>query len=416
MDSRLKRVSIIISILIIALLVFATLYVNREKPEGENQTPVISDEKEDIIPVYEDGRIGDDLRGFLNDNTFFDEEVNSIIEEALNNVPRLSLIITSVERDLRIQIVDKDGNTVKGESFLIEVDGLGEYKDLDKDGLIYIADIPSDRYYVSLKALDGYRVPTSPTGIQVKDKVEYLAIADISLLIKTEAEIDAEAEDSGIREAANDADKSEIRQAQNVGHAKLGIDVSKWNGEIDWDKVKNSGVRFAIIRAGYRGSVTGALVEDPCFRANIEGAKTSGVDVGIYFFTQATTEVEAVEEASAVLKLIGDYNIDYPVFIDTEGAGGNGRADALDKATRTLVCDAFCRTVKNAGYESGVYASRNWFNVNLEVSKLENYRIWLAEYRSVPLYSGYYDAWQYTSHGSIDGIKGNVDLDLWYED
>ena len=104
-----------------------------------------------------------------------------------------------------------------------------------------------------------------------------------------------------------------------------------------------------------------------------------------------------------------------PVFIDTEGAGGNGRADSLDAETRTLVCEAFCRTIENAGYTAGVYASRNWYNNNLQTARLENYHIWLAEYRSVPLYQGYYKTWQYTSKGKVDGIEGRVDMNITYE-
>ena len=181
------------------------------------------------------------------------------------------------------------------------------------------------------------------------------------------------------------------------------------------DKVKNAGVQFAIVRAGYRGSVTGSLVEDPQFVANMKGATAAGIPVGVYFFTQATDEKEAVEEASAVLELIRDFQLTYPVFIDTEGAGGNGRADGLNAETRTLVCEAFCRTVENAGYTAGVYASRNWYNNNLQTARLENYHIWLAEYRSVPLYQGYYKTWQYTSKGKVDGIEGRVDINITYE-
>ena len=115
-----------------------------------------------------------------------------------------------------------------------------------------------------------------------------------------------------------------------------------------------------------------------------------------------------------MLQLIREYHLEYPVFIDTEGAGGNGRADGLDAETRTLVCEAFCRTISNAGNQAGVYASRNWYNNNLQTDKLENYCIWLAEYRSVPIYQGYYQMWQYTSKGSIDGISGNVDMNISY--
>ena len=140
----------------------------------------------------------------------------------------------------------------------------------------------------------------------------------------------------------------------------------------------------------------------------------AGVKVGVYFFTQAVNEVEAVEEASMVLELTREYSLDYPIFIDTEGAGGNGRADGLTVEERTLVCDAFCRTVENAGGEAGVYASRNWYYNRVDVSRLERYYIWLAEYRSAPLYDGYYHMWQYTSKGDIDGIEGNVDMNISY--
>ena len=222
--------------------------------------------------------------------------------------------------------------------------------------------------------------------------------------------------DTVLAGALADADKTEIQKLQTTsGNAKVGIDVSKWNKEIDWDKVENAGVQFAIIRAGYRGSVTGSLVEDPMFVTNMKGAQAAGIPVGVYFFTQAVDEKEAVEEASAVIELIRDYRLNYPVFIDTEGAGGNGRADSLDAETRTLVCEAFCRTIENAGYTAGVYASRNWYNNNLQTARLENYHIWLAEYRSVPLYQGYYKTWQYTSKGKVDGIEGRVDMNITYE-
>ena len=115
-----------------------------------------------------------------------------------------------------------------------------------------------------------------------------------------------------------------------------------------------------------------------------------------------------------VLELIRKYKVDYPIFIDTEGAGGDGRADGLDVETRTLVCEAFCRTIENAGYTAGVYGSRNWYNNRLETKRLDNYFIWLAEYRSVPLYKGYYQMWQYTSKGKIDGIDGDVDMNIYY--
>lgn len=115
-----------------------------------------------------------------------------------------------------------------------------------------------------------------------------------------------------------------------------------------------------------------------------------------------------------VLELVREHKLNYPIFIDTEGAGGDGRADGLDVETRTLVCEAFCRTIENAGYRAGVYGSRNWYNNKLQANRLENYCIWLAEYRSVPIYQGYYQMWQHTSKGKVDGIQGNVDMNISY--
>jgi len=194
-----------------------------------------------------------------------------------------------------------------------------------------------------------------------------------------------------------------------------GIDVSKWNGSIDWNAVKNAGVSYVIIRCGYRGSTTGSLIEDPMFRTNISGAKAAGLKVGVYFFTQAVNEAEAVEEASMVVNLVKQCGgVSYPIFIDTEGAGGKGRADGLNKATRTAVCKAFCQTVQNSGYTAGVYASKSWFVNNVDYGQLSGYKIWLAQYASKPTLSGRYDLWQYSDKGSIPGISGAVDMNISY--
>lgn len=197
-----------------------------------------------------------------------------------------------------------------------------------------------------------------------------------------------------------------------VGSGAFGIDVSKWNGTIDWQAVKNSGVNYVIIRCGYRGSSTGALVEDPKFRANIKGASDAGIKVGIYFFSQAVNRNEAVEEASMVLELIKGYKVSYPVFLDVESSGG--RADGIDKNTRTDVIKAFCETIQNSGYTAGVYANKNWLTNKIDAGQLGRYKIWLAQYASAPTYTGRYDMWQYKSTGRVTGISGNVDLNLSY--
>ncbi|WMC91760.1 GH25 family lysozyme [Kineothrix sp. MB12-C1] len=193
----------------------------------------------------------------------------------------------------------------------------------------------------------------------------------------------------------------------------MGIDVSKWNGNIDWNAVKNSGVSYVIIRCGYRGSTTGALIEDPKFRSNIQGATAAGLKVGVYFFTQAVNEVEAVEEASMVLNLISGYKIAYPVFLDVEPSGG--RADGINRDMRTAVCKAFAQTIQNSGYTAGIYANKTWFTSYINTASLTNYKIWLAQYAAAPSYTATkYDLWQYSSTGSVAGISGKVDLNISY--
>ena len=202
----------------------------------------------------------------------------------------------------------------------------------------------------------------------------------------------------------------------NTGSGQMGIDVSKWNGKIDWQAVKNSGVSYAIIRCGYRGSSTGALVEDPMFRTNIQGAQNAGIKVGVYFFTQATNEVEAVEEASMVLSLIRGYNLSYPVFLDVEAtSGNNGRADHISVDTRTAVCKAFCQTIQNSGYKAGIYANKTWLTSYINAPSLTGYRIWLAQYAATPSYTRTkYDMWQYSSKGRVTGIGTDVDMNISY--
>lgn len=201
--------------------------------------------------------------------------------------------------------------------------------------------------------------------------------------------------------------------SEGVRSGTIGIDVSKYQSSINWTKVKNAGINFVIIRCGYRGYGSGVLVQDPKFASHITGAKAAGLRVGIYFFSQAITEAEAVEEASMAVKLAKQYGINMPIAIDSEyAAGGAGRADGLSKSERTKITVAFCNTVANSGYKPMVYASKSWFSSHLDVSQFGSYRIWVAHYAEKCGYSGRYDIWQNTSKGSVDGISGNVDMNI----
>lgn len=202
--------------------------------------------------------------------------------------------------------------------------------------------------------------------------------------------------------------------SEGVRSGTIGIDVSKYQTGINWQKVKNAGINFVIIRCGYRGYGSGVLVEDPMYASHISGAKAAGLRVGVYFFSQAINEAEAVEEASMAVKLANRYGINMPIAIDSEyAAGGRGRADGLSKADRTRITIAFCNTVANSGHTPMVYASKNWFSEHLSPSQFPgSYRIWVAQYASKCTYGGRYDIWQNTSKGKVDGISGNVDMNV----
>lgn len=406
MDSKTKKMVMVAAVLALLAIIAVVVFANFNKLERKLNR--ITRGKDTVAQATASATSESDLSAFTQDETFFDAPEN--LYEALDNKgQKIDILVTSVEKDLRIKIVDILGAPVMGQDFRVNVNDVS-YEDQDCDGMIYIDHMEAGEYYVSLEPIDGYSVSNTKIKVAVKNQVDYKVIDDISYLVKTEDEVDAAIEDTEENNAAEDTDGSELTSVMKTEDSQFGIDVSKWNKEIDWVKVKEAGVDFAIIRCGYRGSSTGTLVEDPYFAKNIQGAAEAGIKLGLYFFTQATNEVEAVEEASTAIMLCDNYHLDYPIFIDTEGAGGNGRADTLDTDTRTRVCEAFCQTIDSAGYTGGVYASKNWLNKNLDTSKLNRFAIWLAEYKAAPTYEGEYQIWQYTSKGKIDGIEGRVDL------
>lgn len=201
-----------------------------------------------------------------------------------------------------------------------------------------------------------------------------------------------------------------------------GIDVSYYQGDIDWNAVKSSGIEFAIIRAGYRGYQYGNLKEDPKFWQNMQGATAAGLKVGVYIFSQAITEAEAAEEANFLLSRIQGYRVELPIVMDFEyvsGVAGNGRLyqAGLSRDKATSVCSAFCNTVINAGYTPMIYANKSMLENQMDGNYLgARYKIWLANYTKQTFYGGPYTYWQYTSSGYVNGINGRVDMNFWYDD
>ena len=200
--------------------------------------------------------------------------------------------------------------------------------------------------------------------------------------------------------------------------ALQGIDVSSHQGEIDWQKVADSGISFAMIRAGYRGyGEEGRLVSDERFHDNMRGALEAGLDVGVYFFSQATNVWEAEEEARLLLEALEGYTVTYPVVFDWERIhNGNARTDGMVGKSIGLMARTFCNVVEEAGYTPGVYFNQNLGYLSLELGELNHCVFWLAEYDDRPDFYYHADLWQYSSTGTVPGIETPVDLNLSFRD
>lgn len=197
-----------------------------------------------------------------------------------------------------------------------------------------------------------------------------------------------------------------------------GIDVSAHQGEIDWKQVAASGVEFAMIRVGYRGyGEEGKLMLDPNYRQNIEGALEAGLDVGVYFFSQATSIWEVEEELEILLQAIEGYDITYPVVFDWEHIlnHSNARTRDVTGTSITRMTDFFCHEVNEAGYTPAVYFNKDLAYLHLDLERLEGNLFWLAEYDSKPEFYYHFEMWQYTSKGRIPGIEGDVDMNLLFK-
>lgn len=199
--------------------------------------------------------------------------------------------------------------------------------------------------------------------------------------------------------------------------SKKGIDVSRYQEKIDWKKVAGDGVEYAFIRAGVRGSTEGKIIEDTYFEDNIEGALDNEIAVGVYFFSQATTPKEAVEEAEFVLDMIESYDVTYPIVYDLEEVTSeDARTKDLTKEEYTENCIAFCETIKAAGYTPMIYGNLKTFMIMLDMHQVEEYDKWFAYYNPEVYFPYEFSIWQYTSEGSIQGIKGDVDLNICMKD
>ena len=194
-----------------------------------------------------------------------------------------------------------------------------------------------------------------------------------------------------------------------------GIDVSAFQGEIDWQKVAASGIEFAIVRLGYRGyGKAGKMVEDEYAKKNLQGARDAGLAVGAYFFSQALSIEEVDEEIEFLLNILGDFELDMPLILDWEQVGvETARTNNMDARTLTNMQLHFCQTVTEMGYQPMVYFNWNQASRLLYLSELEEYPFWLALYQDRMTYPYRVEMWQYTDQGKVPGIQGNVDINVY---
>ncbi|MCR5254578.1 MAG: glycoside hydrolase family 25 protein [Acetatifactor sp.] len=197
----------------------------------------------------------------------------------------------------------------------------------------------------------------------------------------------------------------------------VGIDVSKYQDYIDFVKVKKAGIDFVMIRVGARAYSTGQLILDEYFADNLKRASDAGLMVGLYFYSQAISEEEAVEEAQMVINSIGDAKISYPIAIDMEFVPTDtARIEALSKADKTKVIKTFLDNIAAAGYKGAVYGDKEWLIKEIDMSKLSDYDVWLAQYEDIPDYPYKFSMWQYDTKASVDGISGYTDLNISFID
>ena len=208
-------------------------------------------------------------------------------------------------------------------------------------------------------------------------------------------------------------DISNALKKYETNETSLGIDVSTYQGDIDWAQVKEAGVKFAMIRCGFRRLESGAIVMDNKFERNIKGALANNINVGIYFFSMAKTEEEAYEEAAWVLEVIKDYDITYPIATDVE-IFNQYRLAGVSYSQMTTNALAFCAYIRKNGYTPMIYSYANALTKYFETGRFGENRVWLAQYNDVVTYKGKYYMWQYTSNGYVPGINGRVDMDIAY--
>ncbi len=425
MDSKLALKSILACSASILIILGIILYANMS---GKNKEP--KDETYESSTRY-DAQISEgrnvapdgNTKAFLNDDTFFDAPDDEILSSGYSDEnpgtitldgTRAAIVATSVCRDLRLQIVDSDGALITGVPFYVTIEEVGQYKDLDQDGVIYIGDLEPGDYSVSIDETEGYLVASSITRVHVKENVDYRLIKDIELIMVHENETDKSADDApGVTVLTDDADNTEKTSViSGLEKAKNGVMISSNTGTIGFKKLKNAGISYVYVRAGYRGMYSGKIVIDDSFDDNMQGADNLSLKTGVYFESRAVTVIEAVEEASAIITLCREYEINLPIILSMSNERGDSRSDFLSASERAEIALAALETLSNSGYRAGIMATESFMTDDIEMMKLFGYTTCLAQYKAKTDTDRNYQIWNYTANAQVDGISGKATLFL----
>ena len=201
----------------------------------------------------------------------------------------------------------------------------------------------------------------------------------------------------------------------SAAKTRLGIDVSEHQGEIDWQAVAGAGIQYAYIRVGYRGYDQGGIYEDDRAQENYEGAAAAGLKVGVYFYSQAISPEEAREEAQFVAKTVKKWDLSYPVVYDWEWVSSDARTGSMSGEAVTACTKAFCQEMEKQGYNAAFYFNQDLAENTFILEELTDFDFWLAQYENALTFPYRVKMWQFTAAGSVPGIAGNVDLNLYFE-
>ncbi|MCI8519718.1 MAG: hypothetical protein HFJ51_06790 [Clostridia bacterium] len=399
-----KKIIIIIIVLIVlvALGIGAWFYIDAEETKRLDAESVTL--KEDLtIEFGKEAKVSDFLAN-LNGQLVSD---NSIDTEKLGylNVPFEYINIKNKKRkaEYTIKVIDVNAPKIfSGNSYSVTV---GYKKDLT-DVLLSGDDIDDNPTREILGEYDFDTVGSYDLTYVVTDSSGNQTKKPFTLYVK---------EKSNEQVPPKETEPlyiSEVLENHKTSKTKIGIDVSKWQGEIDWQAVKASGVEFVMIRMGYQTDYDGECKVDPYFVANITGAKEAGLPVGLYFYSYAKNVNQAREQAEWVKDNISEYEIDLPIAFDWE-SWSSFNTTGMSFYTINKAANTFLDTLKEAGYEGMLYSSKNYLEKIWYPTK---YETWLAQYNTKATYDGEYSIWQMSDSGRVDGIKGNVDVDIMYLD